>query len=417
VTVDFERQRVAVLPGDGLVIRYPGMVCVAAVSENESDYLSLQALLEICHEVAKRGECSGLGRVLARRLAGWLAREEVEITFGAVSVAGDSLTVFLYGAASVGSGGTVLLSGIEAAAWIDRLIPLPSQNLWLILGDDRPVDLNRVSAALHDLRTGTVQGCGVALFSSDIGDVGTKAIPGSSSEKAPKVTRADTEPMRISAPDTPAAPPDPVAVSKKDASKPRRSDPILGTPPSEPPRPSLPMSEDGDGGLSQAAFLDGESVPMAEGHLCSRNHLNDPRSHFCVICGIRMDERTGVLQVGPRPPLGLLVFDDGATFTVDGDYLLGRDPEADRRVRDGELRSIMINDSSGTVSRAHVEIRVDKWDVLVSDAGSANGTFVMRSGNNSWSRLPPRQPLRLVPGTRIGLGKRSFVFESPSGGR
>ena len=33
--------------------------------------------------------------------------------------------------------------------------------------------------------------------------------------------------------------------------------------------------------------------------------------------GIRRNERTGELGFGPRPPLGLLVFDDGATYTVD----------------------------------------------------------------------------------------------------
>ena len=33
-----------------------------------------------------------------------------------------------------------------------------------------------------------------------------------------------------------------------------------------------------------------------------------------------------------RPPLGLLVFDDGSTYTVDAEYLIGRMPEADPRV-------------------------------------------------------------------------------------
>jgi pSer/pThr/pTyr-binding forkhead associated (FHA) protein len=112
-----------------------------------------------------------------------------------------------------------------------------------------------------------------------------------------------------------------------------------------------------------------------------------------------------------------LVFDDGSTFTVDGEYLLGREPEADERVHGGELRSIMIDDSSGTISRVHVEIRLDGWDVLISDTGSANGTFVMQPGQSSWLPLTPKEPLRLTPGTRVGLGQRSFVFESPSGSR
>ena len=52
-----------------------------------------------------------------------------------------------------------------------------------------------------------------------------------------------------------------------------------------------------------------------------------------MLCGIRMNERTGELVFGPRPPLGLLVFDDGATYTVDAEYLVGRMPDVDERVR------------------------------------------------------------------------------------
>ena len=53
------------------------------------------------------------------------------------------------------------------------------------------------------------------------------------------------------------------------------------------------------------------------------------------------DERADPdLVRGPRPPLGLLVFDDGATYTVDADYLVGRMPDGDERVRSGELRAI-----------------------------------------------------------------------------
>ncbi len=155
----------------------------------------------------------------------------------------------------------------------------------------------------------------------------------------------------------------------------------------------------------------------ARGHLCSRGHLNDPRSHFCVLCGIRMNERTGVLVIGSRPPLGLLVLDDGATYTVDAEYLVGRMPESDERVRSGALRSIVVEDRSGAVSRVHAEVRVDGWDVVLVDSGSRNGTHVAGPGEPAWTTLPAGQSHRLVPGTRVRLGARTFVFESPSGVR
>jgi hypothetical protein len=151
-----------------------------------------------------------------------------------------------------------------------------------------------------------------------------------------------------------------------------------------------------------------------QGHLCPRGHLNDPRSQFCNQCGARMDER-GALVVGARPALGVLVFDDGASYTVDSEYLVGRMPESDQRVSAGELGSIVVEDRSGAVSRVHAEIRIDGWDVLLADTGSRNGTFVAGPTQQGWSPLQPGRSRRLVPGTRVRMGGRTFVFEAPGG--
>jgi pSer/pThr/pTyr-binding forkhead associated (FHA) protein len=120
--------------------------------------------------------------------------------------------------------------------------------------------------------------------------------------------------------------------------------------------------------------------------------------------------------IGTRPPLGLLVFENGATYTVDADYLIGRNPQIDERVGSGELRSIMLEDLTGAVSRVHAEVRLDGWDVTVADSGSSNGTFVAPAGQD-WAELVPGEAHRLVPGTRVRLGDAVFSFESPSGVR
>jgi pSer/pThr/pTyr-binding forkhead associated (FHA) protein len=106
------------------------------------------------------------------------------------------------------------------------------------------------------------------------------------------------------------------------------------------------------------------------------------------------------------------VFDDGASFTLDDDYLLGRDPEVDKRVQEGALRPLMIDDSKRLVGRAHLEITLQGWDVYITDKGSANGTLVATPEAQSYSALVPGQPLRLRPGARVSIGNRSFVFES-----
>ncbi|MGE3289229.1 MAG: hypothetical protein AB7J32_24455 [Pseudonocardia sp.] len=215
-----------------------------------------------------------------------------------------------------------------------------------------------------------------------------------------------------------------------------RISPILGVGPDEPPRAPLdaggarrpgldagaplhapwPAPEDGANGEPEGLPAGEHGVPMAAGFRCARNHLNDPRNHFCVVCGIRMNERTGVVEIGPRPPLGILVFDDGSTYTLDADYLLGRMPESDPRVVGGELRPLLVEDPQAQLSRGHLVIRLDGWDVTAIDE-STNGTLVAHATDRAWSRLTPRTPLRLLPGTRVRVGGRSFVFESPSGVR
>jgi pSer/pThr/pTyr-binding forkhead associated (FHA) protein len=66
------------------------------------------------------------------------------------------------------------------------------------------------------------------------------------------------------------------------------------------------------------------------------------------------------------------------------------------------------------VAPAHAEIRVIGWDVMVVDAGSPNGTYVSGPDEGQWTPLPSRRSRRLLPGTRVRLGTRTFVFESSS---
>ena len=125
-----------------------------------------------------------------------------------------------------------------------------------------------------------------------------------------------------------------------------------------------------------------------------------------------MDQRTGILVDGRRPPLGLLVLDIGSTFVLDDNYLRGRNPEVDEAVIRSELRPIRLDDDSGTLSRVHAEIRLDGWDVLLLDRGSANGTYIANAGQQGWNRLPPNAPVVLSPGTHVRTGRRMFTFES-----
>jgi hypothetical protein len=372
----FDQARVAVAEGSGVVARFPGLVAIyAGIDHGEQ----LERFIAICAEASADGGRAP-GRRLARQLSLWLGAMEEIPALGTVAATEDGLAVFLTGGALLHmsggpgpvDGNSSELSGADAAAWLDRVIAWPTGPFRL--GSSISGLVSSISAddsRLLNLQVGVVRGGAVTV--------------------------------------TPAGPVSPVVAV---LAPPLRSALIADADEVEPPRPPLPIPGAAEPDVSDA---DPDGSPQVQGFLCTRGHLNDPRALFCGLCGIRMAERTGILTIGRRPPLGLLVFDDGTTFTVDSGYLLGREPESDERVKQGTLRPLVVIDTRGAVSRRHATLELDGWNVLLADAGSANGTFVAERGSESWSALVPQRPVTLRTGTRIRMGTRMFVFESPHG--
>ncbi|VDR39261.1 FHA domain [Tsukamurella paurometabola] len=160
--------------------------------------------------------------------------------------------------------------------------------------------------------------------------------------------------------------------------------------------------------------------PLVEGRRCAFGHLNAPVAAYCTRCGALVDRRLP-LETGPRPPLGLLVADDGTAFVVENDMVIGRDPaafvaqRAGRPPGGGRLAPVVLPDRTGALSRAHLEIRIDGWQVLAVDVGSANGTWVRPPGAAQPLRLPPGQPVPLGVGSDIHLGGRMLQLQDGVG--
>ncbi|MGW5310871.1 FHA domain-containing protein [Nocardia thailandica] len=145
------------------------------------------------------------------------------------------------------------------------------------------------------------------------------------------------------------------------------------------------------------------------GFKCARAHPSDPRSAFCTVCGMPVDQTQSLIEV-VRPPLGMLVLDDGMTYLLAADAVIGRDPEHSEAAQRG-LVPLRVDDSSGGMSRAHAEVHLVNWDVTVVDRGSTNGTRTRHPGYRDWIRLTPNQPITLVPGTEVMIGNRVLRFE------
>lgn len=148
------------------------------------------------------------------------------------------------------------------------------------------------------------------------------------------------------------------------------------------------------------------------GLMCSRNHFNDPRARFCIVCGITMHQASFILVNGVRPPLGVITLSDGNFATLVRSAVVGRDPSEDEAVATGTHIGLPIEDVTGTVSRAHAELRLDGWDVYVIDKNSTNGTFVWAPGHDDWERLAPHKPHLIGPGAHLSFGLVTATFDS-----
>jgi hypothetical protein len=251
--------------------------------------------------------------------------------------------------------------------------------------------------------------------------------------EAPPVAEAPAPPPAPPPPEpTPAPPPEPTPapppvptppagralppLARPREGKPKESNFVsiaLDEPlPAEELRP-LPVAGGGPAGPGPAP--DEQNGPVVQGIVCARGHFNDPDARFCAICGIAMVQQTHNLVSGVRPPLGVLVLDDGATFVLDGTYVIGREPEVSDLVRTGRARPLMIDDPKRRLSRVHAVVVVVDWEVRVEDAGSRNGTRIRRSESSEWQQLSPEGATPIEPGTRIGVGGRELVFDSHFG--
>jgi hypothetical protein len=179
--------------------------------------------------------------------------------------------------------------------------------------------------------------------------------------------------------------------------------------------PQLPDDANAEASSNDHADRPGEDEPRhttVQGIVCSRGHFNRPQGRFCSRCGISMVHQTHNLVSGPRPPLGVLVVDDGAVFALTTDFVIGREPEVSEDVAAGTASALFLEDSGLTMSRVHAKVILDGWEVRVVDSGSANGTYALMPSETEWTRLEKGVPTTIEPGTCLSFGGRTMMFES-----
>ncbi|WP_330183314.1 FHA domain-containing protein [Nocardia sp. NBC_01503] len=467
-------RQVEVVAGPHVVIRAAGAVILVAHRERGAlnadarAAVAGRALADLVLETTEQAP-DGPGRLIARQATRWLMKEAerispgVPIEFGILSAADTGgVAIFLHGSVTaVLSGRTVeYYRGSDAAFTVDRVAAHPEVAAALFAEDAKRRVPELPERGIGSLASGiALAGGAIVWFEGEPAHtwVPRRFTPGAwtpqldddqptQAEVPPPTAAFDPEPERIpldpnltptrtsnripvgldldfdsaSESDSATAGYDPQRESHStgpgygspvgpgpgdgaDGYDPHHAPTEMGgTNPAPKPDPSLQRRLEATAKATALTF-------KVLGFKCARAHPSDPRSAFCSVCGMPVDQTQQVAEV-IRPPLGMLILDDGMTYMLAADAVVGRDPEQSEAARAG-LVPLKIDDSSGGMSRAHAEIRLINWDVTVVDRGSTNGTRVRLPGYRDWVRLQANQPMILIPGAEIMLGNRVLRLE------
>ncbi len=386
--------RVIPVAGDGLVARWP--VGTVVVGGNEATRAAALAALA-------PGGAPPSADELVDRLRGVATAHLAAV----VTVPGGRRAICRGAGAVVElEGDRTTISQAEDAAGDDGPIghdseaSAPDGPFWVGFGPI-PFDHETIRVGPVDLGAGVVPGRGALVEPSP-----TEPAPA-----PPAIAPTDAPPRVFDVADLrPQAPRRPLPVTPRPAPP---TVPPTTTPPTPATATPTPTATPAAGApaptpaVEPAAPVDPGRV-VVKGIECSRGHFNNPNAAYCSQCGISLVHLTHRLVDGVRPALGFLVFDDGTTFTLDRSYLIGREPEPD----DGTLTPLVATDAEHTVSRSHAELVLDDWEVSLCDLGSTNGTFVWRDDQQRWEPVLPNRPVAITAGTRVAVGRRTFVYEA-----
>ncbi len=389
--------QLTVVPGEGLVARF-GEVALLALSGGSG--AAIDQLLATCRALG-HARIDEPGAILVDQLDALLGeRMPASPSFCVLATSAEGVEVVLCGEVevTVARGGQVSRhAGPDPDTWVDLLVDEGFD--WLIavpLGTAEPPSDVRL-----DLHDGVVPGGGLRLTQRD-------RLPGEGARPATAEPAVEWQPPGEPTP-TPAPASAPVSAPA-----------------------SVPMPETDTGAGFVSVPLWRAPAPVAHGPLpvattslddpvpepgavlvptlrCSAGHPNNPAASHCAHCGRSLLDGTARLVERPQPTLGLLLLDDGSSYTLDTGYLIGCLPDLAISLSRGEVRPLVLPERDG-VAATHAEVVLDGWAVTVADRALDADTWLRRPGDREWSRLVHGRPEVIVAESQIRVGERVLTF-------
>ncbi|GAB4084431.1 hypothetical protein GCM10028784_10610 [Myceligenerans cantabricum] len=169
---------------------------------------------------------------------------------------------------------------------------------------------------------------------------------------------------------------------------------------SAPTPPPEPVSEPISGGVQILAMT------------CPNGHANPPARPACRTCG---EDLAGEPANASRPALGRLVVTTGTVqagaggtrgdqvVELDRSVIVGRRPRTSTTSASEMPRLVTVSSPNQDISRSHLEVSLEEWQVLVADLATTNGTTLIRPGQPP-RRLHPNEKEIVSDGDVVDLG-------------
>jgi hypothetical protein len=356
-------------PGNGVLVRHEDLVLLCEIPLDEEDRVR-GILAEV--KAAAGGDQPGnrLVRHLVKSLADSGDRFPSLCAFGAVE---DGIAFAVHGKARLRvttTDGELRLDGRDAVTILDRVVSGPVTSITGEIGEEIPGFCTWSELTAGTVRADALQyGAFVDSEASMMAEAATMTEASMMTEAAPVVEAPVAEAAVVEE----TAPEQEAAVDEEPAPQPEDGSQVLGV-------------------------------------SCAKGHFNDPDNQYCALCGIGLTQAGRRTAQQDRPPLGVLVLDDGTSLPLTKDYVIGRAPEAAADVGADDVTLVRLTDP--LVSGVHARVRLDGWEVGLIDEGSSNGTFVRESGSDWCTKVPSGGRVVLRPGSIVTVGHRQFRYDS-----